>query len=173
MTKRKRIGWRFLLLTILWVLADQLVKQWTQLNLGLHETQAFLPGVLELTYVQNTGAAFSLFSQHTWLLALISGIASLALLTLLVMDYFPHTMARISMALLLGGALGNCIDRVFLGYVVDMFSTTFVRFAIFNVADIGVTIGGVLLLVYILFFWRKQTAGTGADALTEEKRADA
>lgn len=172
-TTRKRIGWRYLLLTIIWILADQMVKQWTQLTLPLYETRSFLPGIMELTHVQNTGAAFSLFSDHTWLLALLSGIAALVLLVLLVVDYFPHTMARLALALVLGGAVGNLIDRVFLGYVVDMFSTTFVQFAIFNVADIGVTIGGLLLVVYILFFWHKQKALPPKEHPPEQKEADA
>lgn len=62
----------------------------------------------------------------------------------------------LALALLLGGAVGNFIDRLLLGYVTDMFATTFMHFAIFNVADIGVVVGGVLLCLHVLFAWQKE-----------------
>ena len=111
---------------------------------------------MELTYIQNTGAAFSSFSSLTWLLALISLLASVAVAVLMARKLFTRPLGRLSLALILGGAVGNLIDRVFLGFVTDMFATTFMDFAVFNVADICVVTGGILMVIYVLFFYDKQ-----------------
>jgi signal peptidase II len=150
--KRKRIS---LLIAVVIVAVDQWVKLWIQQNLPLHSTKAFLPGLVELTYVQNTGAAFSMLAGYTWLLALVSAVAAVVILLALLRDSFPHLLGQLALALILGGAVGNLIDRVRFGFVVDMFSLQFMNFAIFNVADIGVSIGGVLLCIYVLFYWNK------------------
>jgi len=110
---------------------------------------------MDLTYYQNTGAAFSSFSGMTWLLALVSLAASVAVAVLLAKDFFPGRLGRLTLSLILAGAMGNLIDRVFLRFVTDMFQTTFMNFAIFNVADICVVVGGILMVVYVLFFWDK------------------
>lgn len=148
----------FLLLAVLLVVLDQIVKWAVRGAIPLYGAVPFLPG-LNLTYIQNTGAAFSSFSSHTWVLALVSGIVSVALLVMLVRRTFPHPLGMFSVALLLGGAVGNLIDRALFGYVTDMFATTFVRFAVFNVADIGVTVGAVLLCVYVAFLSGKDKEG--------------
>lgn len=143
----------YLLFAVAIVAADQIVKYGIRQTLPLFATKEFLPGFVELTYVQNTGAAFSMLSSHTWLLTLISAVVTGVLLVLLLRGMVPSNLGQLALALVLGGAVGNMIDRVWLGYVVDMFSLQFIDFAIFNVADIGVTIGGVLLCVSVLFFW--------------------
>ena len=135
------------------VAGDQLVKFWVRANIPLHTHLDFLPG-MDLTYVQNTGAAFSMFSRHTWMLTLLSGVVAVILAIVLARRVLPHWSGQLSLALLLGGAIGNFIDRLLLGYVTDMFATTFMNFAVFNVADIGVVVGGVLLCVHVLFFMR-------------------
>ena len=124
-------------------------------NIPLGEYVPFLPHILDLTYVQNTGAAFSLFSEHTWLLTLVSLVMSVLLLAALVRGFFRHPFGRISLALLLAGAVGNLIDRAFQGYVVDMFHVLFMEFAVFNVADICVVCGAVLAVIYYLWFYEK------------------
>lgn len=145
-----------LLTAVLIVAVDQLVKYWIRETIPLFETKSFLPGLVELTYVQNTGAAFSMLSTHTWLLALISAVVGGVLVVFILKGTFPSRTGQVALALVLGGAVGNLIDRVMLGYVVDMFSLQFVDFAIFNVADIGVTVGGVLLCISVLFLWDKK-----------------
>lgn len=135
------------------VVADQIVKFWVRAAIPLGTHVGFLPG-MDLTYVQNTGAAFSLFSSHTWVLTLLSGVVAVVLAVALARRVLPHWSGQLSLALLLGGAVGNFIDRLLLGYVTDMFATTFMNFAVFNVADIGVVVGGVLLCVHVLFFMR-------------------
>ena len=145
----------YAVLVVALVALDQLVKYLVVQNIPLGEYLPFLPHILDLTYVQNTGAAFSLFSEHTWLLTLISLVMSVLLLMALVRGFFRHPFGRISLALLLAGAVGNLIDRALLGFVTDMFETTFVHFAIFNVADIGVVVGGILLCLHVIFAFGK------------------
>ena len=122
------------------VVVDQVVKYLVRTSIPLHVSLSFLPG-LDLTYLQNTGAAFSLFNQHTWVLALLSGVVSVLLAAALAKKVLPKPIGMLSLALLLGGAVGNFIDRLLFGFVTDMFATTFMNFPVFNVADIGVVVG--------------------------------
>ncbi|MFQ8928286.1 MAG: signal peptidase II [Evtepia gabavorous] len=141
----------YFLLAAALVAVDQVVKYLVRAGIPLHTAVDFLPG-LDLTYVQNTGAAFSLFSQHTWLLTLLSGVVSVVLVICLGKRVLPHWSGMLALALLLGGAVGNFIDRLLFGFVTDMFATTFVNFAVFNVADVGVVLGGVLLCLHLIVF---------------------
>ena len=145
----------YYLIVVFLVVIDQLVKWWVRAAIPLGQSIPFIPYLMDLTYVQNTGAAFSVFSQHTWLLTLISLAGSALLAFLLWKNYFPGWMGKLSLSLVLAGAVGNLIDRALAGYVTDMFQTTFIHFAVFNVADICVCCGGALLVVYVLFFWDK------------------
>ncbi|MDO4515727.1 MAG: signal peptidase II [Bacillota bacterium] len=144
----------FFLLAAVLTVADQVVKYLVRLNIPLGQRLSFLPGVMDLTFVQNTGAAFSLLEEHTWLLTLLSGAAAVVLAVLLVKKIFSHWSGQLALGLLLGGAVGNFIDRLLLGYVTDMFAVTFVNFPVFNVADIGVVVGGVLLCVHVILFMK-------------------
>lgn len=146
----------YLVLAAAVVGADQLVKWLVRGHIALGEHVSLLPGLMDLTYVQNTGAAFSMFSAHPWLLTVLSAVLSVAFAVVLVRRMLPHWTGMLAMALLLGGAVGNLIDRAVLGFVTDMFATTFIRFAVFNVADIGVVLGGVLLCIDVLFFSGKE-----------------
>ena len=115
--------------------------------------------------MENTGAAFSLFSDHTWILALISLVMSVLLAIAVWKPLFRHPFGRTALALLLAGAVGNLIDRALQGYVVDMFHVLFMEFAVFNVADICVVVGGFAAVVYYLFFYEKlegKSKDTGA-----------
>ena len=146
----------YYLLAALLVAVDQLVKLWVRGNIPLWEHIPFLPHVMDLAYVQNTGAAFSSLSGMTWLLAGISLATSVAVAVLLARNYFPGAWGRLSLTLILAGAVGNLIDRVAFGFVTDMFMTTFIDFAVFNVADICVVAGGILMVIYVLFLWNKE-----------------
>ena len=133
----------YALLVAALVALDQLVKYLVVQNIPLGHHVPFLPYILDLTYVQNTGAAFSLFNEHTWILTLISLVMSVVLAVALVKKFFRHPLGRVCLALLLAGAVGNLIDRALQGYVVDMFNVLFMNFAVFNVADICVVVGGI------------------------------
>ena len=144
----------YVLLSAAIVGIDQIVKILVRTQIPLHTFVPFLPG-LDLTYVQNTGAAFSMFSAHTWLLTVLSAVMSVVLIILLFRRTFPNRSGMLAVSLLLGGAVGNLIDRFFLGFVTDMFATTLFDFAVFNVADIGVTVGGVVLCLNVLISCHK------------------
>ena len=140
---------------------DQLVKYLIVANIPLYGQAPLVPGIMKLTYVQNTGAAFSLFEGMQWMFVVIF----IALTVLLVFEYFKKPMPftkfeRWCIAAVYGGGLGNVIDRVFLGYVVDMFQTEFINFPVFNVADIFITCGCILLMIHVAFFnkpfWKEE-----------------
>lgn len=140
----------YAVLALLLVLLDQGVKYLVLTRIPLGGHVPFLPHLLELTYVQNTGAAFSILESHTWLLALVSLVMSALLAWALFKPLFRHPLGRFFLALVLAGAVGNLIDRTFRGFVVDMFNVLFMNFAVFNVADICVVVGGIGLGVYYL-----------------------
>ena len=147
------------------VIADQVVKFLIRSNLELGESVPFIPHILNLTYYQNTGAAFSLFREHTWVLALISAVVSVALVAVMVKRVFRHPAGQAILAVILAGAVGNLIDRVLFGYVTDMFQTIFINFAVFNVADCCLVCGVIAMMVYVLFFYEKlEKAPAGREA---------
>ena len=154
----------YAILAVVLVALDQLVKYLVVQNIPLGEHVPFLPYLLDLTYVQNTGAAFSLFSDHTWILALISLVMSVLLALAVWKPLFRHPFGRTALSVVFAGAVGNLIDRALLGYVTDMFRVLFVRFAVFNVADICVVCGGIAFCVYFAFFYEKcEGKGAGTD----------
>jgi len=135
------------------VAADQFTKYLTVANIALQEDVPFLPGLLQLTYVRNTGAAFSSFEGQQWLFAVIFVIFT----GLIFYEYFKKPMGfttfeRWCIAAIYGGGIGNMIDRVRLGYVVDMIETTFMEFPVFNVADCFITCGCILLMIHLFLF---------------------
>ena len=143
----------FVFLAALIVLADQFFKGWIVANITLGGELAFIPGLLQLTYVQNTGAAFSSFEGQQWLFALIFVIFT----GLIIWEYYKKSMGfttfeRWCIAAIYGGGLGNMIDRVRMGYVVDMIETTFIEFPVFNVADCFITCGCILLMAHLILF---------------------
>ena len=137
------------------VALDQLVKYLVSANIPLGGSVPFLPYIMDLTYVQNTGCAFSLLERHTWLLTIVSAVMSVVLAVALAKGFFKHPLGRVTIALVLAGAVGNLIDRALYGYVVDMFRTLFMEFAVFNVADICVVVGGIAAAAYYLFLYDK------------------
>lgn len=146
------------------VCADQYVKLLLR-SMELGETAALLPGVLRLQLVHNYGAAWSSFSGERTLLVVFTG-AGLVLLAYLALRIVRHPLGVWALWLVIGGGVGNLIDRVNLGYVVDMLATEFMNFPVFNVADIFVTCGTVAAAVYYLKFYEKY------DAKNWEKKTD-
>lgn len=137
------------------VLADQISKYLAVEKLAPVGTYEFLPKVLNLTYAENTGAAFSMLQGKTVFLIVLPLAVCLVIGYALVFKrekYIKHPLEEWSLIMILSGALGNIIDRIFRGAVVDFFELKLFEFPIFNVADIFITVGAVLLFVYILFF---------------------
>ena len=143
----------YLLFTAAVVVADQVTKYLTVANIPLYADVPFLPGIVQLTYVQNTGAAFSSFEGQQWLFAVIFVIFT----GLIIYERVRNTMGFTTfewwcIAAIYGGGLGNMIDRVRMGYVVDMIETTFMVFPVFNVADCFITCGSILLMAHLILF---------------------
>ena len=143
------------------VLADQFTKALVVANIPLGGHVAFLPGFLDFTHVRNTGAAFSSFEGMQWLFALIFLVFTLGIFY----EYFRKRMPfsnfeRWMIAAIYAGGLGNMIDRMRLGYVVDMIETQFMEFPVFNVADCFITCGCIALFVSLGFFnkefWKEE-----------------
>ena len=135
------------------VAADQFTKYLTVANIALYEDVPFIPGLLQLTYVQNTGAAFSSFEGQQWLFALIFAVFTV----MLVREFYKKSMGFTTLewwciAAIYGGGLGNMIDRIRMGYVVDMIETTFMEFPVFNVADCFITCGCILMMIHLVLF---------------------
>lgn len=137
------------------VVVDQITKVLTRAFIPLGETLTLVPHVVGLTYVQNTGAAFSSFSGGTKLLALLSLVITALIGIAIAKDWLRHPFAQWSMAVVMAGAFGNFIDRAFIGYVTDMVDTLFMNFAVYNFADICVVLGILALAIYIIFFYEK------------------
>ena len=140
----------YLLTILLCVAADQAVKYYVVTHLALYESAPLLPGLVELYYIRNTGGGFSILSGHTWLLTLLTAAVMVVVAVLLVRRTFPHPLAMWTLTAILGGGLGNLIDRVRLGYVVDMFNFQFMSYPVFNVADILVVCGTIGFAAYYL-----------------------
>lgn len=152
MRKRKADPMFYAILAAALVVLDQIVKYLVRAHIPLGGAVPFIPYLLELTYVQNTGAAFSLMRRHTWLLTLISAAVVLAMCGLILKGFFKNRLGMFSAALVLAGGVGNLIDRAVFGFVTDMFKTTFIDFAVFNVADCCITVGVPLLFLYVLLY---------------------
>ena len=143
------------IVTILSVLAvDQLTKQIVRHLLPLHDTLRIIPGFLDFTHVQNTGAAFGLLNaaDFPYKPAVMIGIAAIALVAIAAYGAqlgFHERLARFGLSLILGGAFGNLIDRAVVGYVVDFVDVYWgdAHFWAFNVADAAISIGAVLVLL--------------------------
>ena len=143
------------------VAVDQFTKYLTVANIALGMEVPFLPGLLRFTYVRNYGAAFSSLQGQQWLFALIF----LAFTVMVLWEYRKKSMPfrkfdRWCIAAIYGGGIGNMIDRISRGFVVDMIKTEFMEFPVFNVADCFITCGCILLLVHLLFFnkafWKEE-----------------
>jgi len=135
---------------------DQVTKLLVVQCIPPYKTVEFLPGVLSLTYVRNDGAAFSFLRGMQWLFVLIFILFTLILLYEYFVKPLPLTRwERVLIAAIYGGGLGNLIDRVRLGYVVDMLQTEFMNFPVFNVADCFICCGCLLLMLH-LALWNKE-----------------
>ncbi|MGM0124244.1 signal peptidase II [Enterococcus sp. AZ194] len=146
----------YLLLSAAVIGIDQWVKLWTVSNFKLGESQSVIENILSLTYIRNTGAAWSLLEGKMWFFTVVTTIAVIAVLYFLVKNLHGNKWFTIGLSLVLAGALGNFIDRIRLGYVVDMFQTDFINFPIFNVADMSLVIGVVCIFIYIILDEREK-----------------
>ena len=143
---------------------DQLLKSWTVNHLALGQSTGFLPGFLQLTRVHNYGAAWSSFSGKTVLLVAVTAVLLVAVAYLLLRRIVRHPLGVAAALLILGGGVGNIIDRIANGYVVDMFDLLLFDYPVFNLADCFVVVGVILGAVYYLWFYEKYDARKKDDA---------
>lgn len=155
----------YAILAVVLVLIDQLTKILTRTYIPLGESFPLIPHVLDLTYIKNTGAAFSILEEHTWLLTVFSAVIVLVIAWLVIRKFFTNWVGMLSATLIMAGGVGNLIDRAAFKYVTDMIKTTFIDFPVFNFADCCITVGVVLLVIYVLFFYKeeKKEADHGTD----------
>lgn len=138
---------------------DQIAKILVTVLLDSTSCVHIIPYLFDFVYVKNTGAAFSMLSDSTGLLGVISVVFCLGVLWYWKKNNPQHTLMKLSLTLLFAGAFGNAIDRVFRGFVVDFISTAFMEFPVFNVADISIVFGAILLMIYMIFFDKEEENG--------------
>lgn len=153
----------YFIIAALIVLLDQISKYFLTIRLSDGEAVRLLPGLLRMVYVRNTGAAFSVLSNMRWVLVAVSSVVIMLIIVGLIryrdkIDRF----GKLGLGFILGGAVANLIDRALFGYVADFFEFEFIRFAVFNVADVFITVGGVVFCLWYLF------AGFKRDGLRED-----
>lgn len=142
----------YFVLALVFAVLDQIVKFVVVQHISLGEEVSFIPGVFSFLHIRNTGAAWSMFEGQMWFFTIIT-IVALAVVGYLLFRYWQTNgwLFSLGLSLILGGTLGNYLDRIRLGYVVDMFKLDFINFPIFNLADIELTVGVGLIFIYILF----------------------
>lgn len=159
----------YVLIPLLGVAADQITKHWASSRLQPRGTIPLIEGVFHLTYCENSGAAFSMLSGQRWLLLLISFVLLGGVVYALAKKWMKYPLGQISLLLILGGALGNVIDRVLHGYVVDFFDFRLIHFPIFNVADVLLNVGVAMMVIYLLFVEPRQAK---KEKLREDDHSD-
>lgn len=146
---------------VLSIIVDQITKHIVSSKMALYQSIPIIKNVLHITYIKNEGAAFGMLANHRWVFMVISTIAIIALIVYLFGFCKENRFVKIGLALVIGGGIGNMIDRTSLGYVVDMIDCQFINFYIFNVADSCVCVGaGVIFLGIILAITKEKKKQT-------------
>lgn len=144
------------IIAVVGVILDQFTKYLVINNISPSDIVEVLPGVFEFVYVKNMGAAFNILSGKLGLLSIISVAFSVAVVVYMIVKKPQSRLFRIALMLLVSGAVGNVTDRIFRGFVVDFIRLEFIDFPVFNLADIFITVGAVLYIIYLLFFEAKK-----------------
>lgn len=142
----------YALLGLVLVGLDQWSKLWIVAHLELGELRSFFPPVFSLTYLQNRGAAFSILQDQQWFFAVVT-VSFLGVAGHYFVTKTKDWLTRLALTLVISGGIGNFMDRLRLGYVVDMVHLDFMEFAIFNMADSYLTIGVALMFIAL---WREE-----------------
>lgn len=140
-----------LLLSAALVVVDQLLKVWALHSLQPIGTYPIIEDIFHFTYVENRGAAFGMMAGQQWLLIWVTAAVLLLIVFLMISGKVREKFPLFTLAVILGGGVGNLIDRVYRGYVVDYIHLKVINFAVFNFADICVTCGTAILVLWILF----------------------
>ena len=146
----------FPLAAVILIALDQLSKLWIVNHIPLNTIHKFLPGIFSLTYLRNYGAAFSILQNQQWFFTVITFVVVGAACYYFIKNLQGNFWLLFGLLLIISGGLGNFIDRVRLGYVVDMVHLDFMNFAIFNVADSYLTVGVIILFITL---WKEEENG--------------
>lgn len=165
----------YAIVAILILIADQGLKYWVTVNIALDTGHVTLiPGVLELTNIHNNGAAFSMLEHAPhWIFIIFTLVFAAIAVFCLRRNVVHGKVGRWSVVLVLAGAVGNCIDRILSGYVVDMFNFLFVRFAVFNLADVFIVVAGITLCLHVIFYRGDDGADAAAPKSARRQRSGA
>lgn len=151
---------------------DQAVKFWTTKTIPLNamgdECVQLIPNVLHMTNIHNTGAAFSILRDSRWLLVGVSAVFIILILILISQEIIHTKFGKWTSVLVMAGAVGNCIDRIIYGHVVDMLELEVFSFPVFNVADVFITVCGILFCIHVIFY-NDPAAPAKAAALRRER----
>ena len=145
-----------LILAALIVLADQLVKYLSAALVMRRGAVVLIPNVIQLSYVRNYGASYSILQGKTLFLLIVTGVVCMGILILLTMERPKAALGRLALSMVLGGAVGNALDRLADGYVTDMLEILLIEFPVFNVADCFITVGGCLFILYTFLDERRK-----------------
>ena len=151
---------------------DQLTKWLTVVNLEEYESFPVWQDVFHFTYVKNTGMAFGMLKDHRWVFMVFSTIAIVALIIYLFRFRPESRWMQISMAMIIGGGIGNMIDRILLGYVIDFIDVTLINFAVFNIADSFVCVGAGIMIVCLVIDLIKEIKLEKAQKAEGQNNAD-
>ncbi|VTZ92364.1 Lipoprotein signal peptidase [Limosilactobacillus mucosae] len=146
--KQSLLPWSLILIVGL-IIVDQIVKHWVTSNIPLNGSRTFIPGLLDLDNLHNTGAAWSMLEGRQWFFAVITVIA-IIVVAYLMWKNRRSAWIMTGLSLIMAGAVGNFIDRLSQRYVVDMFALKNVNFPVFNVADACLTVGVFIMLIVVL-----------------------
>ena len=168
----------YAIVAVLALILDQAVKYWTTVNIVVDTGEAkLIPGFIHLANVHNTGAAFSFLEGARWFFVILCILFCLVVVYVLVKNIITHPLARWMAVLVMAGAIGNCIDRIVCGYVVDMFEFDFMIFGrpfpVFNVADIYITVGVIIFCVCLVLEKQPKAAKKAAPTAEGEAAAEA
>lgn len=134
------------IITFCVIMLDQIVKNWIVTSLDLHQSMPGVTHLFDFYHIRNEGASWGMLAGQRWLFILLTLAVVVYIIHLLIKHQRERKLFYVAYGLLLGGAVGNLIDRIRLGYVIDMFHLQFMEFPIFNVADVALTLGVVCLL---------------------------
>lgn len=136
---------------VLFLIIDQITKYIVISNMQLYDTIPFINGIMDFTYIHNTGGAWGILNKHTWVLIIFTLIAMVICVFVLINYARANKILFFALCLIISGGTGNMIDRIFRGgKVIDFLEVTFIDFPIFNIADCAVCIGAGLLLLYFI-----------------------
>ena len=161
-----------IIIAIVSAVADQLIKLYINGSLKLYEERSFIPHVLSITHIRNSGAAWSIMEGRTWFLVLLPVLMIAAALWFMYRSRNGSRLALISLGLVVGGGIGNLIDRVRMHEVIDYLKCELFDFPIFNFADVCVVVGAIMFCVYMIFFDESDEKSKKADNNTDKSKTE-